>query len=119
MKIKIKGIEHELVVRKTTRILAEFQNESGINFSEWEKKDAAVYGTAFAAWCALRNAGYEPKWDDLIDRDIDEFEVIQEPGDSRDEKPGDVADPPVPSLPISSPVDAPVGEVPGGQLSEG
>lgn len=119
MKIKINGVAdgRELKVRKTTRILAEFQEESGIDLGSWQKKDAAIYGNAFAAWCAMRNAGMEPKWDDLLDRDIDEFEIVQEPGDSRGEKPGDVADPQVPSPQDSSPGDeAPAAW--GGPLSE-
>lgn len=81
MKIRIDG--RELLVKKTTRTLVEFQRQSGIDLSKWDSGDAAVYGNAFAAFCALHNAGFQPNWEELLDRDLDEIEIVEEPGDTR------------------------------------
>lgn len=99
MKIKIHNYADaiegkDLVVKKTTRNLAELQQQTGWDMSTMTQAEAAVYGAAMAAFCALRNAGFEPQWEDLIDRDVEDFELIEEPGDKRPET--DVVDPPQP-----------------------
>lgn len=99
MKIKISNLNpaiegKALAVKKTTRILAELQRQTGWNMAQMTEAEAAVYGAAIAAFCALQNAGFEPKWDDVLDLDTDDFELVEEPGDNRPE--ADAVDPPQP-----------------------
>lgn len=81
MKIKIKG--RELRVVKSTRVLVEWQNQSGHTLSWLATEEGQVYALAFQAFCALQNAGFEPKWDELLDVDTEEWEFIKEPSDNR------------------------------------
>lgn len=81
MKIRIDG--RELLVKQTTRGIVEFQRQSGIVMHELSKAELAPYAPALAAFHALHNAGFNPSWDELLDRDVTDFEMIQEPGDDR------------------------------------
>lgn len=92
MKIRIDG--HELLVKKTTRALVEWQRQSGLDASTMTRGQTAAIGAALAAFCALHNAGFNPSWEDLMDRDVDEFDLIEEPGDNRPDQVAVVPDPP-------------------------
>ncbi|GAB6857343.1 hypothetical protein [Microbacterium xylanilyticum] len=88
MKVKITGYNDAidgkpLVVKKTTRALAELQQQTGWDMSKLTQAELSVYGGLMAVFCALHNAGFNPSWDELLDRDTDDFELIEEPGDNR------------------------------------
>lgn len=89
MKIRIDG--RELLVKKTTRGLVEWQRQSGISMPKMSQLELEGYAPAMAAFFALHNAGLSPVWEDLLDRDVEEFGMVQEPGDVRDS--GDASDP--------------------------
>jgi hypothetical protein len=67
---------------KSTRTLAEWQRQSGKKLPWLATAEGEMYGLAFMAFCALQNAGFEPKWDDLLDVDTEEWEWIPEPSDA-------------------------------------
>lgn len=90
MKVKIKG--RELRVVKSTRVLVEWQNQSGKTLSWLATDEGQAYALAYMAFCALQNAGFEPKWDELLDVDTDEWQFIKEASDDR----GQQVDAPVP-----------------------
>ena len=92
MKIKIDG--RELLVRKPVRVLIELQQQTGWKMEDLDKKvsEADSYGIAIAAFCALRNAGIPTTWEEILDRDTEDFEPVDEPGDNRPEV--DAVDPP-------------------------
>lgn len=96
MKINIDG--EELVVRKSTLAVDAWQRQSGHGLAWLSEKEHQIYGPAFAAFCALATAGKNPSWDELLLRDIDDFQVVQEPGD---ERPAPEVEVP-PSLPAAS-----------------
>lgn len=73
----------ELRVVKSTRVLVEWQNQSGHPLAWLATDEGQVYALAYSAFCALQNAGYEPKWDELLDIDTDEWEFTKEPSDDR------------------------------------
>lgn len=79
MKVRIDG--RELRVVKSTRVLVEWQHQSGKPLSWLASDEGQPYALAFNAFCALRNAGFEPKWDELLDVDTEEWEFIKEPTD--------------------------------------
>lgn len=91
MRIKFDG--RELVVKKTTRAIAAFQRVTGWRLDKMSQDDVAIYGPAMTAFWALTNAGIvtehnaAEQWDALLDRDLEEFEVIQDPGDVREAEP--------------------------------
>lgn len=101
MRIKIDG--RELLVRKPIRVLVELQQQTGWKMEDLDKhiNGADSLGVAVAAFCALRNAGIPTTWDEVLDRDVDDFEPVAEPGDERE---GDDA-----SDPLSSPSDSDPG----------
>lgn len=90
MKVIIKG--KELRVVKTTRILVEWQNQSGKTMPWLATDEGKAYGLAFSVFCAMQNAGMEPKWENLLDVDTDEWQFIKEPSDDR--RAGDAPVPP-------------------------
>lgn len=98
MKIRIDG--RELVVRKSTIAVDAWQRQSGHGLAWLSEKENQIYGPAFAAFCALASAGLNPSWDELLLRDIDEFDPVPEPGDEQKEVAADAAVPP--SLPAAS-----------------
>jgi hypothetical protein len=79
MKVRING--RELRVVKSTRVLVEWQNQSGKPLKWLASDEGQVYSLAYMAFCALQNAGFEPKWDELLDVDTEEWEFIKEPKD--------------------------------------
>jgi hypothetical protein len=81
MKVIIKG--NTLKVVKTTRVLVEWQNQSGKTMPWLGTDEGKAYGLAFMAFCAMQNAGMEPNWDKLLDVDTDEWKFIKEPSDDR------------------------------------
>lgn len=89
MRVKIKG--HDLRVVKSTKVLVEWQHQSGKSMAWLAEDEGQVYALAFMAFCALQNAGFEPKWDELLDVDTDEWKFTREPSDDRT---ADAVDPP-------------------------
>jgi hypothetical protein len=81
MKVKING--RELRVVKSTKVLVEWQHQSGKSMAWLAEPEGQVYSLAFMAFCALQNAGYEPKWDELLDIDTEEWVFTKEPTDNR------------------------------------
>lgn len=81
MKVITKG--RTLKVVKSVRTMSEWQNQSGQKMPWLASDEGQLYALAFLVFCAEHNAGMEPKWDDVINTDIAEWEFIQEPGDER------------------------------------
>lgn len=98
MKVIIKG--RELRVVKTTRILVEWQNQSGKTMPWLAEDEGKAYGLAFTVFCAMQNAGMEPKWDELLDIDTDEWQFVKEPSDDRR-----AGEPPVPPNSLAASVE--------------
>lgn len=103
MKIRIDG--RELVVRKTTRAMVDLQRQAGWRIDKLTEAETFGYAAAMSAFFALHNAGFNPSWDELLDRDIEDFQFVQEPGDERTavDAGDDAVDPP------SSPADSDPG----------
>lgn len=81
MKVIIDG--RELRVARSTHTLVEWQNQSGKPMSWLASTEGQAYALAFQVFCALHNAGFEPKWDELLDVDTTEWVFIKEPSDDR------------------------------------
>lgn len=81
MKVIIDG--RELRVARSTRTLVEWQNQSGHPMGWLASDEGQAYSLAFQAFCALHNAGFEPKWEQLLDVDTAEWVFIKEPSDER------------------------------------
>lgn len=81
MRVRING--RELRVVKTTKVLIEWQHQSGMSMTQLNSPEGQVYSLAFMAFCALQNAGFEPKWDELLDIDTGDWVFIKEPSDER------------------------------------
>lgn len=94
MKIRIDG--RELVIRKTVRVLMELQHQTGWKMEDIGKKsqEADSLGIAIGAFCALRNAGIPTTWEEILDRDVEDFEQVREPGDPDERQEDDASDPP-------------------------
>lgn len=92
MKIRIDG--RELLVKKRVRDIVELQRQTGWKMEDLETQvqKSDVLSLPMAAFFALANAGFTPVFDELLDRDPEEFELVEEAGDSREG--GDVTDPP-------------------------
>jgi len=92
MKIRIDG--RELLVKKRVRDIIELQRQTGWKLEDLDKQVAAADALSMpvTAFFALANAGFSPIFDELMDRDVEEFEIVEEPGDDREG--GDVVDPP-------------------------
>lgn len=92
MKIRIDG--RELVVRKPVRVLIELQQATGWKMEDLDKKvsETDSVGIAIAAFCALRNAGIPTTWEEVLERDVEDYEPVEEPGDDREDT--DASDPP-------------------------
>ena len=101
MRIKIDG--RELLVKKTTRGLVALQQQTGWKLEDIDKRAREGYAGAMAAFFALVNAGFSPVWDEVIDRDIEDFEFVKEAGDERFEPQGDDASDPQSSRADSDP----------------
>lgn len=101
MRIRIDG--RDLLVRKPVRVLVELQQQTGWKMEELDARiaEADSLGIAIAAFCALRNAGLPTTWVEVLDRDVEDFEPVEEPGDRREDD--DASDPP------SSPSDSDPG----------
>lgn len=91
MKIKIKGwaaaIEDQpLRVVKTTLGMVNLQQATGWKLQEIDDKARGGYAPAITAFFALTNAGFDlgaPEWEQLLRWDLEDMEMIKEPGDER------------------------------------
>lgn len=94
MKIRIDG--RELLVKKRVRDIVELQRQTGWKMEDIDKQVAVSDALAIpmTAFFALANAGFNPVFEDLLDRDPEDFELVEEAGDTREG--GDVTDPPQP-----------------------
>ncbi|WP_295787506.1 hypothetical protein [uncultured Microbacterium sp.] len=109
MRIKIAG--HDLAVKNldTARIrsVAELQQQTGWKLPEIRTLVAEneSYSAAVVTFLSMRDGGVSTTWDDVLDTNFNEVQVIAEPGDVRiaQEAP---ADPQSPSG-ASAPDDAP------------
>ncbi|MBW9118887.1 hypothetical protein JNB63_02145 [Microbacterium trichothecenolyticum] len=110
MKIKINtrlesapGAEgRTLIVKRRTRDFVRLQQATGWKMAELQEqlRQADAYAVPVAAFFALSNAGFDPDWDELVDAELDSFESIEEPGDSREaETPADPQQLPADSSP--------------------
>ena len=106
MKIKIDG--RVLLVKKRVRDVIELQRQTGWKLEEMDKKlkEADAYSLPITAFFALANAGFTPIWEDLLDRDPEEFEPVADAGDERE------------GLDASDPLSPPSDSDPGGDLLE-
>lgn len=67
------------------RHVAELQRQTGWKLEELRDnvQKIDIYAAAVLLFLTLHNAGFTPTWDDVLDRDLSELEIIQEPGDER------------------------------------
>lgn len=89
MKIRIKYGQadgKELVAKNLQsarlRDVREFQRESGMKLEEVKEEvelsDGAALGTAIVAYLSLHNAGFTPKWEDILDQPQEAFEMVED-----------------------------------------
>lgn len=109
MKIRIAGVANDnpLLVKKTTRALIELQRQTGWDLSKLTEGEQGAVSAASAAFFAMHNAGLNPQWEELLDRDLDDFDIVPEPGDK---KVGATAE-----ADASDPHSSPAGSDPGGE----
>ena len=96
MKITIDGRELLAKTPDNARLrdLIELQRQTGWKMQEIETQvgEADIFAVPLTAFLTLANAGFSPKWEDILDRPASDFQVVQEPGDVRE---GDAQDPPI------------------------
>lgn len=110
MKMTIDG--RQLVAKNldTARVrdVVELQRQTGWKLKELKDNvvEAESLGIPLIAFLTLRNAGFSPVWDELLDRQISDFELEPDAEDeARAAEAAAAADPPQP-LEDSAPADA-------------
>ena len=104
MKVTVDG--NDLRVKRTTRGMVELQQQTGWDLSQLDHYTKQGYGEAIAVFWALTNAGFHPNFDEICDRDLEDFTFTPEPGDDKTAA--------TPEADAVDPQTSPAGSDPGG-----